>query len=891
MMKKFRYLALFLIICLMCQLSSVAFAMSDDANEVKVPVNSDEFLMFKSFGMTNSEMEQISGEDTVTRAQFSYILANIMGYSGNEHDVEYTFIDVKSDNPYSGAIYYLKNLGIVNGVNSYQFKPEDSITYDMASKMAVNALGYTELAKAKYGEYPYGTRNMAFWLKLDEGISYIPDAKMTVNDAFVFLKNTAFAPALNADKYINGAVAYESGDDTLMSIYRDIEFGKGIMTDNGITALSGGSTLGTGRVIIDGKKLHCDYKNSEYKLIGKYVDYYYNSQTDTLLYASVYDKMNKILEINANDLAIGNSGYSINNVVYYYNDTQKNAKISVNADLIYNGSSYPVYNINDLKPQSGKLTLIDNNSDKVYDVIVVEEYEDYIGVFADEEVINYKNGTIYTDKCELLKIYKDGTQTDINAIVKDCVISVLRSHDDKFVEIYVSNAKINGTVTKVGENTDGKTEYTVNGETYIASKALKGTTIDLGRDYTLYLSVNNQIVSVEESYGSDWEIAYYVGVKNQGSSLSNRIVMRVVLTDGKYYDLDVSEKVMLNGSVVKNDALLTNSDLVHLASGDFIRQPVKINISQKGEVIGVETVSTDATPYGYNPDKFSFDGYVAAGTYKGNNARSIAKYTVKPDAIVFKDPHLRAGSSIWDKSNANKGFGEVGEVDKVRVQVGNGIGDGATISDVYFYDVDETLTANIVVYRDTTSGGGYEVRLLTVDEVVTRLDDNGETTKVVYGVSQNNTVEYKEKYKGVIPSGLKKGDVCRFKHDGGMLEEVDVLASLADNPQPFISGSIVNNEWSNTYGYLYAKSDNAFSVVTPEGHVQGPLVSFSLNGTACSITVYDMNKGEVYPGTTKDIYVNTPVDGSGNEEFDEHSTTIFVLRRYDVAREVVVVHK
>ena len=62
-------------------------------------------------------------------------------------------------------------------------------------------------------------------------------------------------------------------------------------------------------------------------------------------------------------------------------------------------------------------------------------------------------------------------------------------------------------------------------------------------------------------------------------------------------------------------------------------------------------------------------------------------------------------------------------------------------------------------------------------------------------------------------------------------------------------------------------------MVTPQNHVQGPLVSFSFNVTACSITVYDVNKGKVYPGTANDIYVNTPVDGSGNEVFDEQRST------------------
>ena len=74
------------------------------------------------------------------------------------------------------------------------------------------------------------------------------------------------------------------------------------------------------------------------------------------------------------------------------NDKQKTAEISMNASMIYNGVAYPGYSLAELKIKSGYMTLIDNGSDKVYDIITIVEYDDRYVTSYDKN-----SNTIYTE--------------------------------------------------------------------------------------------------------------------------------------------------------------------------------------------------------------------------------------------------------------------------------------------------------------------------------------------------------------------------------------------------------------------------------------------------------------------------------------------------------------
>lgn len=104
-------------------------------------------------------------EDNVQRYQMAlFFVRALTGVTDDANwDGVCSFTDVKS---YGGAIGYVENLGIINGVGDGKFAPNDGIRYQDALVMAVRALGYGDgLA------YPYGYITKAIQLGLTKNIS------------------------------------------------------------------------------------------------------------------------------------------------------------------------------------------------------------------------------------------------------------------------------------------------------------------------------------------------------------------------------------------------------------------------------------------------------------------------------------------------------------------------------------------------------------------------------------------------------------------------------------------------------------------------------------------------------------------------------------------------
>lgn len=85
--------------------------------------------------------ETITGTDEpVTKAEFSYIAAKIMG-SGERKPVNSQFLDVDESNEFSGYIQYLANIGIAAGGDDGCFNPESKITQETAYAIMIGVWG------------------------------------------------------------------------------------------------------------------------------------------------------------------------------------------------------------------------------------------------------------------------------------------------------------------------------------------------------------------------------------------------------------------------------------------------------------------------------------------------------------------------------------------------------------------------------------------------------------------------------------------------------------------------------------------------------------------------------------------------------------------------------
>ena len=170
------------------------------------------------------------------------------------------------------------------------------------------------------------------------------------------------------------------------------------------------------------------------------------------------------------------------------------------------------------------------------------------------------------------------------------------------------------------------------------------------------------------------------------------------------------------------------------------------------------------------------------------------------------------------------------------------------------------------------------------------LNEEEEVKKYVSGVAYGAQVKYAEEKDGIIPSGLKQGDVCRVKTVNNELKDIEVLESLSgDYKEPFISGELINTTWSNAYGPIYSVSGNSIVIVGPDDSSYGKLLGFSNNNGGTKITIYDRAQEKVSIGAWKDLYTNVAPNNVGEATIDDSTPRAYIYRRYDYAREIVVV--
>ena len=203
--------------------------------------------MLQAFRLSDSD--QIDLSKAVTRAEFANIAANMLGLQNGTIDKtgKSTFVDI-SNSPFAGQIQMLADLGIVKGINTYQFKPDSHLEYQQAVAILVSVLGYQPLAEVS-GGYPLG------YLSIANSLGILPE-KIQTKEALIWadvvtlvarcadveiLMISSMGESVKYDKYKNR---------TYLSQYHDIFKIQGRIQDNGITALTGSSNIAKNSVQI-----------------------------------------------------------------------------------------------------------------------------------------------------------------------------------------------------------------------------------------------------------------------------------------------------------------------------------------------------------------------------------------------------------------------------------------------------------------------------------------------------------------------------------------------------------------------------------------------------------------------------------------------------------------
>ena len=370
-------------------------------------------------------------ESAITREQFINIAANLFGINAGQKDVYFTDIDAESESYVSVRKAVFMNW-ISDGTS---FRPTESIKYDEAVKILCSAAGYDVYAKL-LGGYPNGYRSAAKRAKISADVS---DASaLTGYEALELIWNTLNANILEQTGFGDNT-RFETSDDTVMAKFLDVYYEEGIINANEFTSLTNKSDLGEdGRVEIDGKSFKLNNKSVN-GLLGYNVRAYYKwsggDKKGIVGYA--YPTDNKVLQIDADDASYDAKKH----VITYASDKEEDAKLNSVFDYVYNGRAY--FDAGDkIIPERGKLTLIDNDNDGIYEVISVKHYS-YMTVKSFNKY--YLTLTDSYDKDKSLDLgksdrkysYKDqnGNQLNVSDIKSGSIIAAAVSHDDILAEL------------------------------------------------------------------------------------------------------------------------------------------------------------------------------------------------------------------------------------------------------------------------------------------------------------------------------------------------------------------------------------------------------------------------------------------------------------------------
>lgn len=849
--------------------SAIAFA---DTGKYKKYV---EFLA--DLGIVDSvNADKLRTDYGITRGDFSIYLAKAMGFSGEYTVDNYIFDDVTEKDACFGAVEYLYNKIIVNGVDGKSFKPSSPIMYNEAVKMAVKSLGYGSMAEAD-GGYPSGYLSIAQSIGLLRNIGVGPEGIITLGDVCVLIYNMLNSPALTFEIGVNGTIKYDMDSDikVLKELF-DLNEHKGIITATAEGSIYGEYYLKEDEIIIDYKRYTCTLPKAK-ELLGHEVKYYTKGDDDDEnIVAVISDTADKVIELSAEDI----DEKSTKNKLVYYKEPNKtaNLKISDEAYFTYNGR--PIYEITDshVKPEHGTVKLIDNDGDGTYDVVIIWDYKLKIveSASAVSNKITFKDGTSFEYDEDKYYIYKNDSKIDISAVMAENVMSIAEAATGTYVKCIVSDKIINGAITSQYSGEDEA--VIINGIEYPITAEMNSI-LKTGDEGSFYLSHDGYIAyyvkKAEYLYGYMSKLSYADNVGDSGAMYikifgETQEINQYEVTDGitivHYADGNENSKRYKNISEAYNVILNNASE-----NGKYKPQMVRYKLGDDGKLTYIALAKkTDERTW--NDDIFSknidSEELYENGTVTTAEGNFRSNYAQIANSMQY---------SVLTNSNT-KMFYISGNEDDWRVYTVSAYGENS-YSNMTVYDIGENGIAKIlfVESKDKVANKFEAMRdpIICIGDIIVALDEDENEARKITGFS-NKGADYKCYGEDTLQSStknftsqdkklseLKKGDVIQIQvNEKGKILAFQVLYAYGEDT-PFACGinyADTRNGWGGArdgailYGDLYDLNNETYIL----NNDQTPTKLVYAYGKM-SYALFDKGSNALTPITKSDIYKGAKV--------------------------------
>lgn len=837
--------------------------------------------MFTALSIWNPDLKEVQS-DYLLRGRFADMLAGLMGIRLTKtNPIDNSYLDVKADSPYAFAVYALRDCGLMEGINPYQFQPDTPILYADAVKMLLRAMGYQTYIE-RFGGGVSAVMTAGAKIRLTKGLTADVDKPLSMENAFVLFEN-ALDTAIAEVSFVSeeGYAIHSENHKTLLSQYRDIYKISGIVTDNGYTGLSKAGSVGEGQLVVDGA-VYQKASEQDYRYLGIETEIYYRERggEKEIVYIHPTER-NDVLHIAYDDFSEAKLG---SHVAYFEEDgNRKTAKLSRYADILWNGIAYPEALNSDFKLNYGSLELIDNDADGSYDVISVHSIKNLVVTAVDEV-----NHVVYNKYETEMRLEDFDTVicadfTGIDAIKAGDVLSCEPSKDNKLIVLRLTRQSVSGVLNAVSRTAATKdTELVIGDDSYRLSfdfaAAIDNGLTDrdvfvTGAACKVVLDAFGRVADVQTAQGDSYAVLTKVG-KPESVLDESHTLLRLFMPNGTFVTAITAKKIEIDGIKGCPGRDLYGYDGLYQTNADgtkvFVPQLVKCRFNEVGSVNRIETAKSSGL-YGYNKNDFSLDYDKADAFYKKGGASFDGTYTISSNTVIMNIP---PANSISDEEAFS-----IGRISQFT--------DGSTYH-VKLYDADATLSAKICVFESSNRADDYTDSFLLVDRIAEALDDEGVPGKRVYGCYDGNYVNFMEKESGVLPSDVKQGDLLRVSLDyKNRITNTRRIVSLADKPSTFISGDhLIGGEFVSIFGYLYGKSLSAVSTITLSDGTPS-LTAHPINSTP-PVYIFDCRNKKVSAGKLSDVIPNKNIASDGSIEYDG-CNMVYIYRRMDYIKGLVLV--
>lgn len=792
--------------------------------------------LLSAFGLLDEKRDAAT---TIQRDDFAEIMLKYLGY-GEEFYFEGTaFSDVPDRR---SAIYGMMSLGLMSGYGDGTFHPDEDISIQQAVKVIVTALGYDSIANMN-GGYPSGYLTTANQMELLKNTSAQPESTLTYFNLVQMLVNALEVELITTD--FNGS--FSRSDQTWLSTRLDCEKRNGIVTAAKGVSLTEDSS-GENTVTIDG--VVYDANDDYSSLIGAYTEFYVNG-SDTVVY--IKELRTERTEFAAEDiLDYSTKTYTVEDE----NGRKKEYRLEQGSYIIFNGVAAEELSEEDMCPQYGTVTLIDNNSDRNYDAVIIESYEIYV-----VQSVNKTDKNIYCKDKSILELgsiaddsltitNKNGTVMDFDDITVDSVIRAAFSKDMKKAEIIISTDTVAGTVTR----TEPSGKYTL---AYIDDVAYRlvdelADSIFAGRVGTFYLDSEGIIAAVSSGDGS-YTYGYLL---NAYIPEFDYLELQVIDSQGSKQELKAALKMSIDGLTQRTSEQVL--ELLQKGTGSVVKQVIRYKTNGSGEIIEIDTPYNDADNMNALPQNGEGSDTLRV-VYSGTTEYTRQLHNFRGQVNVDSDTLVFVVTGSGKDDYTVKSISELPSDTNIRITA--------------YADDESEFYAKVIFSEDRValSGGSNDDVIGVIGKISEAVNEDGEMiTRILF---KAKLFEAELDLEGNLINGFpyssadepqykpEVGDIVSLKYSGNEAHDVALVYKPSEDlfPAGKSYGTLTDTRVHYIYGSVYSLEKGCMNITSKDIEADGipsivEVESFRLSDFSKIFKCTDVNgKKYIEEATSADI--------------------------------------